>query len=227
MKAFIIFLFFTACLRQGAPNEQKTDAPPLPGPELVSIDTIRSITIDYDTTKWMELTDDMGFILDIKYATPDNFVKEVIYPCGRCFLRKEAAEALIAVKEHVKNQGYKVRLLDCYRPSPAQEKLWAKVPDPNYVAHPSEGSMHSRGVAVDLTFTDRAGKEIDMGTPYDFFGKEAHHDYKHPDSHILGQRSHLKKVMEMFGFQSIRTEWWHYSLDGHFPPLSDWQWKCN
>lgn len=181
---------------------------------------------DHDTLKWTELTSDDGFVIDIKYATTDNFVKEAVYPCGRCFLKPAAAKALMNVRDELKNEGYKLKLFDCYRPRPVQQKLWNKVPNPDYVAPPSEGSMHNRGVAIDLTLTDKFGKELDMGTPYDFFGPRAHHDYVELPDTVLGLREKLKSIMEIHGFSSIRTEWWHYSLSKGSYPLEDWQWSC-
>jgi len=183
--------------------------------------------IDYDTTQWTEISEHDGFIIDIKYATTDNFVKEVIYPCGRCFLKPAVAQALFHVRDELKNDGYKLRLFDCYRPRPAQYKLWEKVPNPDYVAPPKEGSMHNRGVAIDLTLTDKFGKELDLGTPYDFFGPKAHHDNYDHSKQVLGLRQKLKSTMETHGFQSIRTEWWHYSFTKGSYPLFDWQWPCD
>lgn len=182
--------------------------------------------LDYDSAGWTELTSDDGYIIDIKYATVDNFVKEAVYPCGRCFVKPSVALALSHVRDELKQEGYKLRLFDCYRPRPVQQKLWDKVPDRNYVAPPSEGSMHNRGVALDLTLTDRFGKELDLGTHYDFFGPEAHHDYTQLPAKTLGLRKRLKSVMETHGFLSIRTEWWHYSLAKGSYPLEDWQWSC-
>ena len=190
-------------------------------------DTLVVHEFDHDTTKWKELTTRDGYFIDIKYATTDNFVGEVIYPCGKCFLIPAAARALQNVKFALHKQGFGLKLFDCYRPRPAQYKLWEKVPNPNYVARPSEGSMHNRGVAVDLTLTDPKGNEVNMGTPYDFFGPEAHHDYKGHDKKVNDMRILLKSTMEKHGFAGIRTEWWHYSLASGKYPLEDWEWKCN
>jgi zinc D-Ala-D-Ala dipeptidase len=201
---------------------QKTEPPTSPPimPE------VSAVIPDYDTTKWTELRPEDGYIIDIKYATSDNFVGEVIYPCGRMFLRPDVAIALSIVNQELLAQGYQLKLFDGYRPRPAQQKLWDKVPNRNYVAPPSEGSMHNRGVAVDLTLADPGGNEIDMGTPYDFFGREAHHDYSTFPPEVLKHRQLLKGIMEQHGFQSIRTEWWHYSFTKSTHPLDDWQWAC-
>jgi D-alanyl-D-alanine dipeptidase len=187
---------------------------------------VQKDSIDYDTTQWTELRDEDGFVIDIKYATKDNFVGEVIYPCGRMFLKPVVAAALKDIRDILLPEGYKLKLFDGYRPRPAQQKLWDKVPNAAYVAPPSEGSMHNRGVAIDLTLTDMEGKEIDMGTPYDFFGREAHLDYFDLSKEILANRQLLKTTMEKFGFQSIRTEWWHYSYTKGSYALDDWQWPC-
>lgn len=194
-----------------------------------SVDTVAQegkLHIDYDPSLWSELTADDGFVLDIRYATPNNFVKEVIYPCGRFFLRPEVAEALRQVNKSLGEHGYKLLLFDGYRPTPAQQKLWDKVPDRNYVAPPAEGSMHNRGVAVDLSLADMDGKEVDMGTAYDYFGPEAHRDYTQLPDPILQRRQLLRSTMETHGFQSIRTEWWHFSFSRGTYPLDLWQWPC-
>jgi len=176
---------------------------------------------------WIEITEDDGFKVDIKYATVDNFTKKQIYDCGKCFLRPEAAALLIKIHNELKEKyGYSIKVFDCFRPKPYQQRLWDIVPNPDYVTPPNKGSMHSRGLAVDLTIVDKNGAELDMGTEYDFFGKEAHQDYKGHSPEINKNRSLLKSTMEKFGFKSIRTEWWHYSLNNKTYPLDEWVWAC-
>ena len=164
--------------------------------------------------------------VDIRYATTDNFVGEVMYECARCLLRENAATALSAVQNELQEQGLHLKLFDCYRPLPVQRRLWEKVPDINYVARPDKGSMHNRGIAVDLTIVDDQGTELEMGTAYDFFGPEAHHTYTDLPGKVLENRQFLKGIMESHGFQGIRTEWWHYSLKGSLPELSEYEWPC-
>ncbi|MFM2395209.1 MAG: hypothetical protein RLZZ546_3192 [Bacteroidota bacterium] len=168
-----------------------------------------------------------GIAIDIKYATKDNFTKKQIYPCGKCYLRPEAANRILQAQEILQTK-YKLglKMFDCYRPRPAQQRLWDVVPNPDYVTPPSKGSMHNRGLAVDLTLVDQNGKELDMGTPYDFFGKEAHTDNLNLPKNILENRSLLTSVMKSVGFQGIRTEWWHFSIPSS-SELSDWEWDCN
>ena len=165
--------------------------------------------------------------VDIRYATADNFTKAKIYDCGRCYLRPEAAAAIAQAQDNLKKEGLGLKMYDCYRPSPYQQRLWDKVPDPNYVTPPAKGSMHSRGAAVDLTLVDLAtGKTLDMGTPYDFFGPEAHTDYTNHSKTVLDNRAKLRRTLEAVGFQGIRTEWWHFSYRAQTYPLSDWVWPC-
>lgn len=173
-----------------------------------------------------EITPMSGIVIDIKYATSDNFTKKQIYPCGKCFLRPEATDRIVKAHKILKEKyGYGLKMFDCYRPRPAQQRLWDVVPNADYVTPPAKGSMHNKGLAVDLTIVDEKGKELDMGTPYDFFGKEAHTDNLSLPKHVLENRNILKSVMNEVGFKGIRTEWWHFSLEAG-APLSSWEWKC-
>jgi len=170
---------------------------------------------------------DATFLLDIRYATANNFTGEPIYDCAACLLRPEAAKALVKAHRALQAKGYGgLKLFDCYRPRPYQQRLWDKVPNPNYVTPPAKGSMHSRGLAVDLTIVDKIGNELDMGTAYDFFGKQAHTDYLQLPAAVLKNRQLLQKVMEEAGFGGIRTEWWHFSYRKANYPLSDYLWNC-
>ena len=181
----------------------------------------------YDTTQWTELiTLDATIRIDIRYATDNNFVGEKMYDCGRCFLRPEAAEAMVNAQAILKKKGLGLLMFDCYRPRPYQQRLWDKVPDPRYVTPPQKGSMHNRGLAVDLTLIDSRGKMLDMGTDYDFFGERAYQTFTNLPSDVLNNRKILNETMEAVGFQPIRTEWWHFSLRGISYDLSDMVWPC-
>ncbi len=178
--------------------------------------------------KYMEIVaDTLGIVVDIRYASENNFTKKQIYDCPRCFFRKEVGEKILAVHLDLKERyGFGIKLFDCYRPSPYQYRLWEVMPDPNYVTPPKKGSIHSRGMAVDLTIVDKSGKELDMGTPFDYFGKEAHTDYIELPDQVLKNRQLLKKIMEIHGFKGIRTEWWHYSYRGLKGNVDKWIWSC-
>lgn len=169
---------------------------------------------------------DPGIRQDIRYATKNNFTHTVIYDCANCLLRPEVAEALVAANKTLNRKGLALKVFDCYRPRPYQQRLWDKVPNPDYVAPPAKGSMHSRGAAVDLTIVDASGQELDMGTAYDFFGPEAHADYRNLPLQVLKNRNLLRETMESVGFKGIRTEWWHFSYRKKQFPLSDYVWPC-
>ena len=184
--------------------------------------------VDYDTMLWAEIKPSENFVLDLKYASKENFTNEIIYDCARCFLRPAAALRLEKVGQRVRQEkGWRVKLFDCYRPRPAQYKLWSLKPDATYVANPDKGSMHNRGVALDLSLVDQSGTDIDMGTAFDHFGRESRHTYTEFPQEILENRKYLKRVMEETGFNSIKSEWWHYSINGTGSPLDDWEWACN
>ena len=165
--------------------------------------------------------------LDIRYATTNNFTKSKIYDCPRCLLRPEAAAAIVKANKALKARGYALKMFDCYRPRPYQQRLWDKVPNPDYVTPPAKGSMHSRGAAVDLTIVDAQGRELEMGTPYDFFGVEAHTDYTKLPAKVLENRALLRTTLEAVGFKGIRTEWWHFSYQKRNYALSDYLWPCD
>jgi D-alanyl-D-alanine dipeptidase len=168
------------------------------------------------------------FVYELKYATEDNFLKSKVYDCAECYLRLKTAKALIKANSKFMKLGYKIKLYDCYRPLDIQKKMWAIVSNPNYVANPSKGSIHNRGGAVDITLVDIAGNELNMGTPFDFFGPEARHDYKNFPRTILDNRALFKKIMESAKFQSFDSEWWHYNLkNAKLDPISNFKWNCN
>ena len=168
------------------------------------------------------------FVYELKYATPDNFLKQAVYDCGECYLRKSTAEALVKANEAFKQLGYRIKLFDCYRPLSVQKKMWKILPGTHYVANPAKGSKHNRGAAVDLTLVDAQGKELNMGTPFDFFGKEAHHTYTEHTKEVLENRKLLKEILDKYNFKSIYSEWWHYEYRPEMQSkVENFEWQCN
>jgi len=152
------------------------------------------------------------FSYEIRYATSNNFIGEALYNCSVCMLQPEVAEALLNANNYFCERGYRIKLYDCYRPLDVQKKMWAKVPRPTYVANPyGKGSVHNKGAAVDITIETLEGCFLDMGSDYDYFGIEAHIDNYSFSEKILSNRRILFDGMRMFGFNTVRTEWWHFS----------------
>lgn len=226
------FLFFVFLLFFNCKNAEEPESPIVISSDTLELKPVdppqpKIVVPDYDTAQWIELISlDSTIIINLKYATTDNFVKEQLYDCGRCFLRHEAANQLAKVQKILANKGYGLKMLDCYRPLPVQQRLWDKFKNASYITPPDKGSMHNRGLAVDLTLVDNSGQELDMGTAFDFFGKEAHHTFTNLPDTVLANRKLLKSTMEMAGFRSIRTEWWHYSYPRKMYPLSEMVWNC-
>jgi D-alanyl-D-alanine dipeptidase len=196
------------------------EVPPPPPPP--------SPVYDYDTSQWTEMVRlDSTIRLDIRYATDNNFMKQVIYDCGRCFYRPQVARALLKVHQDLKPQGLGLKMYDCYRPGPYQQRLWDVLPDPRYVANPKRGSLHSRGAAADLTIVKLdTGEELDMGTTYDFFGEAAYTTTTNLPAEVLANRKLFQTAMRKHGFLTIRTEWWHFNFGGPRLGLSEWVWGC-
>ena len=168
-----------------------------------------------------------GFAYEMKYATDDNFMKKAVYACDACLLRKEVADALKEANASLQSRGFRIKFYDCYRPLDVQKQMWEIYPKPGYVANPKTGSIHNRGGAVDITLVDAEGQELDMGTGFDHFGKEAHHSYSELPDTVLSNRKLLKEMMEAHGFSSIRTEWWHYNFRAAKSyPLSNFSVEC-
>ncbi len=157
---------------------------------------------------------DPSIILDIRYATANNFLHRAVYKQARCFLVKEAALKLQQVQNELKQLGLGLKIFDGYRPLSVQKKMWQIMPNPKYVANPAKGSRHNRGCAVDLTLVDSTGKELTMPTEFDNFTVKAHHNYMKLPASVRLNRWILKTVMEKHGFKSISSEWWHYDMVG-------------
>ena len=156
-----------------------------------------------------------NIVLDLRYGTTDNFMKRVMYDehPHYTFMRVPAAKALSKVQKELNKMGYGLKIYDAYRPYSVTKKFWELVHDERYVANPSKGSGHNRGIAADLTIINlKTKKELKMPTGFDNFTDSAHHDFVNLADNILKNRKLLKETMEKYGFIEFATEWWHYSL---------------
>ncbi len=149
-------------------------------------------------------------IIDMKYATEDNFAKRRFYDSNTCFLRKSTAAKLDTVQKKLEGMNLGIKVWDCYRPLAVQQALWAILPDERYVANPQKGSRHNRASSVDVTLVDSKGKELRMPTGFDDFSPRAHHHYRDLPDEAIRNRELLKGLMEKAGFIPLPEEWWHY-----------------
>ncbi len=189
-----------------------------------------------DTSGFVLLADFVPQIVqEIRYYSTYNFIGDRIdgyeEPCA--LLTKEAARALKSVAAEVMVQGYRLKVFDAYRPACAVKHfmLWG-IEDQDVRMKPyfypnlekqelfikgyiAKQSSHSRGSTVDLTLLDmKSGKELDMGSPFDFFGPVSHPDYKGITDEQYENRMILQNVMTRNGFKTIDCEWWHFTLEG-------------
>ena len=159
-------------------------------------------------------------VIDIRYATEDNFTKTKLYPVGVCKLRRAVATRLAAAAKTLRKQGRRLLVWDCYRPTSIQEKLWKLVPDERYVANPKQGSRHSRGAAVDVALVAKDGTAVTLPTQFDEFSEAAHRDKALDGEHGAEGRK-LEAAMKAAGFVGMPTEWWHFDApDAAKYPLS-------
>jgi D-alanyl-D-alanine dipeptidase len=173
-----------------------------------------------------------GLIVDARYAGSHNFVGRPIdgYQAPRCLLTKAAAQALAGVAADVAQHGLVIKVFDCYRPVRAVANFirWAHdlgdvagkrefYPDVDkstlfQSGYISSRSGHSRGSTIDLTLAHRDGRELDMGTPFDFFSPKSWPNDPGMSRAVMVNRGELADAMRRHGFRAYEKEWWHFTL---------------
>jgi len=175
-------------------------------------------------------------VVELKYATNQNFTNHVIYDFTEVYLRYSTVLKLMDVQAELREQGLLLKIWDAFRPLEAQEKLWYAKPDPNYVSNPWNGTNnHSRGHTLDVTLVDADGKELEMPTGFDDFSTFADRDYSDCTDAAAKNAQLLQEVMEKHGFTGLQSEWWHftenadYEIEKLFDPgvISLWRAECN
>jgi zinc D-Ala-D-Ala dipeptidase len=156
-----------------------------------------------------------SLVLDIRYATSNNFTGEKIYTLAKAYARRPVAESLKKIQADLKGQGLGIKIFDAYRPYKATVRFYEVYRDTTYVASPYRGSRHNRGCALDLTLIDlKTGKELTMPTGYDSFSKDAWPTTPVKDPEARKNRSMLITAMEKHGFRVNSSEWWHFDFIG-------------
>lgn len=154
-------------------------------------------------------------VLDIRYATTNNFMHRKMYQQAKAFARLPVVMALRDVEAELKAQGLGLKIYDAYRPYSVTVKFYKETPDTNFVADPKKGSKHNRGCAVDLGLIDlKTGKDVDLPTGFDSFSRKAAANYQNLPKKEIENRELLKSIMQAHGFKVISTEWWHYDFNG-------------
>ncbi len=156
-------------------------------------------------------------VIDLRYATQDNFTGEIIYDFEDAYLRYGTVEKLKHVQEEAARQGYLLKIWDAFRPVRAQFQLWEICPVPKYVASPYGGySSHSKGNTVDLTLINKDGSEVEMPTGFDDFSDQADRDYSDCPAEAAENARYLEELMQKNGFIPYQGEWWHFEdADGY------------
>ena len=146
-------------------------------------------------------------ILDIRYATADNFTGRQLYNHQLAWLRHEPLEKLVSAAAEYREYGYRMIVFDAYRSPSVQRKLRKANDDRRYVA---ETSNHCRGITVDVSLADEHGIYLDMGTDYDEFTSKAHRHSREISQAQASNRQLLAGTMEKYGFVQHQYEWWHF-----------------
>lgn len=201
---------------------------------LISLSFISNPTLPEDFSYFNEIIPDIE--VDLRYFSSDNFVGDTIdgYHENKCIISTEGAKALVNVQNELNSMGYGLKVFDAYRPQQAVDHFvrWAKdLKDikMKHVYYPeiekrhlfeqgyiSSKSGHTRGSTVDLTIVyltgATKGKELDMGTPWDFFSPLSWPASNEVTALQKSNRILLQRVMEKHGFKHYKEEWWHFTL---------------
>ena len=212
LKSFIIYVLhfphFASVAAQNLPISSY-------GTPIVNNDSIyRDRLLSHPEKQMVSLLPIPGIIMDLRYATTNNFMRKKLYPenTKNSFLRKPVYQALDSVAGDLARLGLVLVIFDAYRPYTVTVDIWIHVKDERYAANPAKGSGHNRGVAVDLTLADsKTGQPLPMPTDFDNFSDSARQGFNGTDSKKIANRELLKRTMEKYGFVALPTEWWHFS----------------
>ena len=176
------------------------------------------------SANFVRLADIAGIAIDLRYDSTNNFVNRNVYAPSDCaWLHTHAAHALATAQLSLATAapGHQLLVLDALRPHRVQIALWNSLQGTGleqYLANPSLGSIHSFGMAVDVTVKSANG-ELDMGTGFDAMQEESHPEHEAAslargslNTQHIANRNLLRAAMQGAGFQGIKTEWWHFDF---------------
>jgi zinc D-Ala-D-Ala dipeptidase len=156
--------------------------------------------------------------IDLRYATADNFVGVALYPADAgCLIHQDLAEGLATAADVLRKGGEVLVFWDCYRPHDVQVRMFEAVPNPNWVARPSDyARSHESGRSVDVTLAvAHYGWRVDMGTDFDDFSQRSLAYATEGVSDVQqANRARLRAAMEAGGLRVYSGEWWHFDGPG-------------
>lgn len=241
-RIFFSIAFFTCILFNACEQAERKTIPPFIqkndtlAVESASADTVRNNPAPEKISSMEKNCIDAGLVdvhsvdssivVDLKYSGCDNFLFLDMYgDMDKCYLQPDVAAKLKKAQELLREKYpyYSLIVFDGVRPRSVQFRMWDTIKLPifertKYVSNPLNGSVHNYGAAVDLSIIDQNGIELDMGTPYDYFGELA---YPREEKRLIEEgklsykqflnREILREAMTGAGFASITTEWWHFN----------------
>ena len=169
---------------------------------------IQMLTRVNDLVRIQDVDDDI--LVDLRYASSNNFSGKRVYPADVALLRRETALKLARANAQLMEQGFRIKVWDAYRPYHIHQILWNAAGDKrHFFADPRYGSIHNRGAAVDITLVDSEGREIPMPSDFDDFHGGGHRNaVMSPEARE--NMDLLTAVMVENGFDSLDFEWWHF-----------------
>lgn len=180
-----------------------------------------------DTSPMKRIENSDSIILNIKYATSQNFTHQVLYPCPKCYLKKCTYNKLLIAASLARKQRLKLMIYDGYRPMKTQALMYKIVHDPAYVSDPSTTSKHTLGIAVDLTLADLNNHPLEMGGEFDDFSEVSHFNYSGLSNPAIENRKKLRTLMQQSGFLPYEKEWWHFYDAQPNTSYLNFEWQCN
>lgn len=209
IRIFLFSLFFSACAFAQTKSIQKPVV-------ISSYSQYRASVKANPDNELIEIKKSIPNItLDIRYATKNNFMQQVMYKQARAFARKPVVEALKKIQRALNKKGYGLKIFDGYRPYAITIAFYQKASDKNFVANPAKGSKHNRGCAIDLTIVNlKTNKDVAMATPYDSFLPAAAANYEPVSNEVRKNRQLLINTMKKYKMNVLENEWWHYDFSG-------------
>lgn len=176
----------------------------------VTVTTVKEDVTDGEFVRILDYIPDA--VIDLRYATTNNFTGTVIYDDSEAYLCYGTVKKLAKVQEALKEKGFSIIVWDAYRSEEAQYRLWEVCPDPTYVADPRNGTTsHSRGNTIDLGIVYTDESEVELPSGFDEFSLIADRDYSDVSAEAGENSRLLENIMNEYGFNGYWGEWWHYS----------------